>query len=665
VDARRFQPPTDPAGSLYMEPTATPGSGMYNQAAWISYAWRPSVLRDENGTIVSKLVSSQLSCDLLANIGVASWGAVGLQIPVILYQGGDSDAVAMRFTGGAQPPQQAIGDMGLTAKLNLITVPPLAGFGLSVIGRATIPTGEKTSYVGEGAPTIEWRLLAEQKLVAFSLMGTAGFKLRPEERDIARQTFGNEIPWGVGISVKPQAFGWDDAARFTWVAEVHGAVMLPPSSEAKAWGQTTATSPVFAGLSSRMAVGVDTSVIVGVETSLTQALGSPPLRVAGGVQWAPREHDMDHDGIVDQLDQCQELAEDRDGFEDGDGCPDWDNDDDGVPDAQDKCPGEKEDLDGFEDYDGCPDYDNDHDGISDEADACPNHAGARRADPKTNGCPDRDGDGLADKVDKCPDQAEDKDGFEDGDGCPDPDNDGDGFPDADDACPNEAGPMAIDPKRRGCPLVDHDGDTFDDHADKCPDAAEVFNGIDDDDGCPDEGGKPLAAIDETKRTLPVTLAKPLKFKGTREAPEIDPVSLPALRALGQALNGHPSWVVAIGVKPEGPSSVAQQAALGRAFAVASVLRELTHRDGTAETVGWKAVESQPGAARNGVGVLVLAPAEPAAGNAEPAAGKAEPAAGKAKPAAGKAEPAAGKAEPAAGKAKPAAGKAKPAAGKAE
>jgi hypothetical protein len=408
----------------------------------------------------------------------------------------------------------------------------------------------------------------------------------------------------------------DDAGRFTCVAEVHGALMLPASSEAKDRGQETATSPVFAGLSSRMAVGGDTSVMLGVETSLTQALGGTPLRVAGGVQWAPREHDMDHDGIPDELDQCPELAEDRDGFEDGDGCPDWDNDDDGVPDTQDKCPGEKEDQDGFEDYDGCPDFDNDHDGISDEADACPNQPGERRADPKTTGCPDRDGDGIADKVDKCPDQPEDKDGFEDADGCPDPDNDGDGFPDAEDACPNEAGVMSVDPKRRGCPLVDRDGDTFDDQVDKCPDKAEVFNGIDDDDGCPDEGGKPLAVVDEAKPTHPVTFAQPVKFKGTREAPEIDAASMPALRALGQVLNRHPTWIVAIGVKPGGAGVAAQQAALGRAFVVVSVLRDLTHRDGTAETVGWKAVERQPGAAKAGLGVLVLAPPEPAAVKAE-------------------------------------------------
>jgi outer membrane protein OmpA-like peptidoglycan-associated protein len=132
-----------------------------------------------------------------------------------------------------------------------------------------------------------------------------------------------------------------------------------------------------------------------------------------------------------------------------------DQDGDGIPDARDKCPLEPEDKDGFEDQDGCPDPDNDKDGVKDFEDACPNEAGKRTTDPKTNGCPvgDRDKDGIPDDVDKCPDEPEDKDGFEDQDGCPDPDNDKDGIPDTVDKCPNEP---------------------------------ETVNGYADDDGCPDD-----------------------------------------------------------------------------------------------------------------------------------------------------------------------------------
>jgi hypothetical protein len=65
--------------------------------------------------------------------------------------------------------------------------------------------------------------------------------------------------------------------------------------------------------------------------------------------------DRDGDGIVDSEDKCPHEPEDKDGFEDADGCPDDDNDRDGIPDRNDKCPNDPETKNGFEDDDGCPD----------------------------------------------------------------------------------------------------------------------------------------------------------------------------------------------------------------------------------------------------------------------------------------------------------------------
>jgi OmpA-OmpF porin, OOP family len=136
--------------------------------------------------------------------------------------------------------------------------------------------------------------------------------------------------------------------------------------------------------------------------------------------------DNDGDGIPDEKDKCPNQAEDFDGFEDEDGCPDLDNDGDGIPDKQDNCPNNKgpketkgcpadmldDDGDGIPNAkDKCPNEPEDKDGFQDE-DGCPD--------------PDNDGDGIPDVHDKCPNDAEDKDGFEDADGCPDPDNDEDG-----------------------------------------------------------------------------------------------------------------------------------------------------------------------------------------------------------------------------------------------
>jgi outer membrane protein OmpA-like peptidoglycan-associated protein/opacity protein-like surface antigen len=128
--------------------------------------------------------------------------------------------------------------------------------------------------------------------------------------------------------------------------------------------------------------------------------------------------DCDGDGIVGKQDECWNIPEDFDGFEDEDGCPDPDNDMDGILDEDDECPNEAEDFDGEDDEDGCPDV-------------------------------DRDGDGILDEDDQCPDDPEDIDGYMDADGCPDPDNDGDGVLDGADQCPGT--PKGVEVDEKGCP----------------------------------------------------------------------------------------------------------------------------------------------------------------------------------------------------------------------
>ncbi len=99
----------------------------------------------------------------------------------------------------------------------------------------------------------------------------------------------------------------------------------------------------------------------------------------------PDDPDTDGDGIVDSLDACVVLAEDVDEYLDEDGCPEPDNDFDLVLDADDKCINDPEDPDGYEDQDGCPDLDNDRDTVADLQDECPNTPG--QAEKAPLGCP--------------------------------------------------------------------------------------------------------------------------------------------------------------------------------------------------------------------------------------------------------------------------------------
>ena len=47
-------------------------------------------------------------------------------------------------------------------------------------------------------------------------------------------------------------------------------------------------------------------------------------------------HDRDGDEVLDESDACLDEPEDRDHFEDADGCPDPDNDIDGIVDPSDE-----------------------------------------------------------------------------------------------------------------------------------------------------------------------------------------------------------------------------------------------------------------------------------------------------------------------------------------
>lgn len=136
---------------------------------------------------------------------------------------------------------------------------------------------------------------------------------------------------------------------------------------------------------------------------------------------APTPTDTDGDGISDPTDECVDQPEDKDGFQDEDGCPDLDNDGDGIPDAADKCPTEPEDKDGVADDDGCPEEDADGDRIPDTADKCPIEPEDYDQLADEDGCPedDVDGDGIPDSIDQCPPEPETRNNFEDDDGCPD------------------------------------------------------------------------------------------------------------------------------------------------------------------------------------------------------------------------------------------------------
>ena len=314
-DIRRFSPPTDPQGSLVLEPVTTPGHLAWSAGFVESYAHRMLVLKDDGGHEVAVPVKEQLSFDALFNVGLGERLALGLRLPAVMGQTGD----AFPTTGG-RVPRSALGDLAFDAKATLIPRGSLGGMGLAAIARMTAPTGDPNSTVSTRGVTGELRLLGEIDWIVLAMRATAGVMVRSERQVLLGDTYGQELPWAVGLVVRPRALGLDSQGRWQWFLESSGAVAMTPSLASRPG------TPASFGISSRYALAQDFSALAGVQLPLDSAVGVPSVRFVFGITWAPRFQDADGDGIRDDADDCPEIAEDFDGFEDDDGCPE-DNDD--------------------------------------------------------------------------------------------------------------------------------------------------------------------------------------------------------------------------------------------------------------------------------------------------------------------------------------------------
>ncbi len=358
---------------------------------------------------------------------------------------------------GSFQDEQLVGpfDTRLGAKYVLLKGDKL---GLAVIADMTLPFGDEEVFLGDSGFVFTPKLAAEYKLDdagADRVMLNVGARFR--ERSVLESYDSLAIP---ALTVDDAQVVYDIGSE----AIVAGGLIYEILPQLIAGAEATFFIPLPEGLSHgscRLYSGARCSTIddedyfadagygdlagyalAGIfyratpDTTLTVAGGAgligarnEAFRIMSGVVWTPTptgsrtigRGDRDGDGNPDRTDICPDEPEDKDGYQDDDGCPDLDNDGDGIIDASDACPDEPEDKDGYQDDDGCAERDN-------------------------------DGDGIDDVIDRCPNDKEDKDNFEDDDGCPDEDNDGDGIADAKDACPNER---------------------------------ETVNGFDDLDGCPD------------------------------------------------------------------------------------------------------------------------------------------------------------------------------------
>ncbi|WP_240359172.1 adventurous gliding motility protein AgmC [Pyxidicoccus trucidator] len=422
IDVQQYKPGPGAGDILGVHSARVQPHLGWNVGLSLNYADKPlNFLDPRQDRFITALVRSQVGLDLMGAVGLFDRFEVGVVLPVTLQDSEPAPQVDSSFSNGVG--SGGIGDLRVVPKARLVDG---ESFDLALAVPVVLPTGGGSDFLGGSGLGVQPRLVAEygQRL---RIAANLGLDLRKQQQ-LRNLNTGNSFTYGVGAEI-PFTVGELPLAA---AATVVGALGLKE--------QDTEERPLelLAALKYRSLGGL--SAHVGAGPGLTRGYGTPGFRVLAGLSYSPEPSrepkpvvapapvDTDGDGLMDPDDMCPVEAEDKDGFEDENGCPDPDNDGDGILDGDDKCISEPETKNGHEDADGCPD---------------------------TEPAPvDSDGDGLMDPNDGCPAQPEDKDGFEDADGCPDPDNDKDGIADT---------------------------------ADKCPNEPEVINGVQDEDGCPDKG----------------------------------------------------------------------------------------------------------------------------------------------------------------------------------
>lgn len=402
LNAQTFHPAIGPENIITVEGTRTPGRWVPMANVLFEWAYRPLRLLDATtNQVIAETVPNMLTLHLSGGIGLTRWFALGLDLPVVVYQGFDATGTPLADVPVA-PASAGIADLRLVGKLRILNNTE-SGLGLAFVPQITFPTGKGEEFRGDSAFGFEPRLALDYKFKSgFIIALNASVFLRTQDQLARNIRVSHQVRYGIGAYIPlPKGFGL--------AGEVAGGTSF--------FNAEDLYTPLEAYLAVRWVHSSGININLGGGPGITPVAGSPQFRLFASVGYlplGPKKKEQIRPRVVD-------LDPDRDGLiGENDRCPNvW-----GPPENQ-----------------GCPDVDTDKDGLVDRLDKCPLEPG-----PKENqGCPDkdRDGDGLVDRLDSCPDEP----GPLENNGCPLLDTDKDGIPDKDDKCPYEPGPK----ENNGCP----------------------------------------------------------------------------------------------------------------------------------------------------------------------------------------------------------------------
>jgi OOP family OmpA-OmpF porin len=351
-NVQTFHPALGDAGFLGVDGTRTPGMLRGSANLFVDMAFDPVRLPGPAGTPVEQRLMLHLGLEL----GLWGRGAIALRVPMIAYQHGglggrDADVFAptdpqlvarYRFLGASMADRDEPHD-GPGMALQLAAAFPFGkGARASANGVTLTPPASNYPFASDDSVRTDLAVVGDFQLFGAGIGGSVGWRHHfwdSKSMQAASTAVNDEFTFGAALKLPVPAL-----PRLSGVLELRGATGF------KALRDT----PLELDLGARLAVG-DFVIVLGGGLGLTRGLGAPAGRLFVGLYGVLPETDEDRDGVDDSDDACPFLAEDIDGFQDGDGCPDPDNDNDLVPDLDDKCPSIAAEEGRDDDEDGCTD----------------------------------------------------------------------------------------------------------------------------------------------------------------------------------------------------------------------------------------------------------------------------------------------------------------------
>jgi OOP family OmpA-OmpF porin len=266
-----------------------------------------------------EVVGTRLSAYLDFAIGLRDRFELHAAMPFAIAQSSESGIAAglMLRSAGAS----AVGDGRLGGAVLLYGTDHAArGVQLGAAVDLAIPVGSENSFTSDGKVGGELVATAGYAGPGYRIAANAGVRYRPEINYVSSDQ-GTELIGRAGLFV-PVA-----RQRLMTSLEVDLAARAAGRDAFRALG-----SPILALLGARYHFPGGIRAGAGIGAGLTEAPGSPAVRVIFTVGYspepppprglAPRPSDRDGDGIADNLDKCPDQPEDYNGVQDDDGCPD-------------------------------------------------------------------------------------------------------------------------------------------------------------------------------------------------------------------------------------------------------------------------------------------------------------------------------------------------------